>query len=36
MLHLMFAKLILIAFFKFQHVTMMVFNVCVNHTVQLP
>jgi len=28
-------KLILIAFFKFQHVTMMVFNVCVNDTVQL-
>jgi len=28
-------KLILIAFFKFQHVTMMEFNVCVNNTVQL-
>jgi len=25
-------KLLLIAFFKFQHVTMMVFNVCVNET----
>jgi len=25
----------LIAFFKFQHVTMMVFNVCVNETVPL-
>jgi len=36
MLHLLFVKLKLIAFFKFQHVTMMVFNVCVNHTVQLP
>jgi len=28
-------KLILIAFFTFQHVTMMEFNVCVNNTVQL-
>jgi len=28
-------KLILISFFKFQHVTMIVFNVCVNNTVQL-
>jgi len=26
----------LIAFLKFQHVIMMVFNVCVNDTVQLP
>jgi len=25
----------LIAFFTFQHVTIMVFNVCVNDTVQL-
>jgi len=28
-------KLILISFLKFQHVIMMVFNVCVNETVQL-
>jgi len=28
-------KLMIIAFFKFQHVTMMLFNVFVNDTVQL-
>jgi len=28
-------KLILISFLKFQHVTMMAFNVCVNDTLQL-
>jgi len=36
MLHLMLLKKIFIAFyFKIHHVTMMVFNVCVNDTVQL-